>query len=431
MNGSEPMTEHGLFWLRDNEQKKLWGTLYISETNEVELETFGSLIDPMEGGSMTILGQIRSGQEWVTLIDCFPTNTQNPWASQIGKIDWSHQTCLINIVVQGMCFEEREEIAFERATLSITSLSAWAKPKIVKLDHPTKKDKPRRIHISIEDRADEKVGASFRGEEVEIALRFLPKQEIRRRDAVTRILVEDHCNLTIARTDGHKMPLSTIFSVGKGMQDILSICCNETPIVNSCLVQHGNSKSRPAKVFVRMRGSDAERKNGRAFPALDLEDIGGMRGVARWFELSERYGEAIAYLTSTWYNDKSYPEDKLSRMYVAIESLVARKKNRKTAKMTEVELAKFIEEGIPNFLGVTNMPPKKWAARTKSIRNQKISHLDPSSTAKFGGRTIDIMANVLYVAGASFLLREMGMDNDLIEKYVVACQQTLLLNENQ
>ena len=63
MGDNEPITEHGLFWLRDNEQRKLWGTLYINEVNEAKLETFGSLIDPGEETLHTIVGQIRSGQE--------------------------------------------------------------------------------------------------------------------------------------------------------------------------------------------------------------------------------------------------------------------------------------------------------------------------------------------------------------------------------
>ena len=46
MDNNEPITEHGLFWLRDNEHRRLWGTLYVNELNESTLETFGSLIDP-------------------------------------------------------------------------------------------------------------------------------------------------------------------------------------------------------------------------------------------------------------------------------------------------------------------------------------------------------------------------------------------------
>ena len=58
-------------------RERLWGTLYINEVNESTLETFGSLIDPQGEGSHTIVGRIKAGQEFVTLIDCFPTNTRS------------------------------------------------------------------------------------------------------------------------------------------------------------------------------------------------------------------------------------------------------------------------------------------------------------------------------------------------------------------
>ena len=74
-----------------------------------------------------------------------------------------------------------------------------------------------------------------------------------------------------------------------------------------------------------------------------------MEGVAHWIQLKERYGESVAHLTSNWYNEKAYSEDKLSRMYAAVEGLLSRKKSRNRAKMKEAELAKFVEEAIPGL----------------------------------------------------------------------------------
>ena len=129
MDNNEPITEHGLFWLLDNEQRKLWGTLYINDVNGSTLETFGSLIDPIQGDSHTIIGQIRSGQKWVTLIDCFPTNTRNWGWSGEGQLDWSRQTCVVNGVVEGVGFEKGEEIAFEQATLRHILANEVGKPQ--------------------------------------------------------------------------------------------------------------------------------------------------------------------------------------------------------------------------------------------------------------------------------------------------------------
>lgn len=71
------------------------------------------------------------------------------------------------------------------------------------------------------------------------------------------------------------------------------------------------------------------------------------------------------------------------------------------------------------------------AKRVKEIRDQKIIHLDPASTVVTGRREMIIITNLLYVAGASFLLREIGMENQHIEKYVGMCYQSMLLSEKQ
>ena len=42
-----------------------------------------------------------------------------------------------------------------------------------------------------------------------------------------------------------------------------------------------------------------------------------------------------------------------------------------------------------------------------------------------------LITNLLYVAGAAFLLREIGMEDQRIEKYIEGCYQSLLLSKQQ
>ena len=257
------ITEHGLFWLREHEQRSLWGTLYVNEVNESTLETFGSLIDPRGEGSHTIVGQIRGGQESVTLIDCFPTNTRNWGLSGDSEPDWSRQTCLVNRVVEGLGFEEGEEIAFAQATLDISTLTKWANPNLVRREPADAKARPIRRTISIEDRADETTTVSFGGEDIKLFIVFRPKEEWQQRGVITRYLAEDHCYLRLERPDGSKMPLESILSVSGALLDLLSICCNETPTVTNFSVRLEKGEPRPAKVYVPMKGHDRERKKSR------------------------------------------------------------------------------------------------------------------------------------------------------------------------
>ena len=99
--------------------------------------------------------------------------------------------------------------------------------------------------------------------------------------------------------------------------------------------------------------------------------------------------------------------------------------------MNSVELAEFVEQMVPGFSGLTNCPTNDWAERVKEIRDQRVSHSDPVSTVATDGRTINLMTNLLYVAGASFLLREIGIEEQQIEKYIHVCYQSLLLSDQQ
>ena len=118
-------------------------------------------------------------------------------------------------------------------------------------------------------------------------------------------------------------------------------------------------------------------------------------------------------------------------MYTAVEGLLTRKLNRTKAKMTASELAKFMEDSIPGFSTLTNRPSKKWAEEVKDIRDKEISHSDPTSTVAKDGRPMHVMTNVLYIAGASFLLREMGVRENQVKEYIERCSQSLLLSEQQ
>ena len=426
MDNNEPITEHGLFWLGDDERRKLWGTLHINEAKESKLETFGSLIDRSEEGPHTIVGRVRTGQVPVTLIDCLHTNTQMSLGD--GQTDWSRQTCVVNAVLEGIGFGKGEEIAFGRAFVGIATLPKWANPNIVKLDYVQGERGPSQVTISIEDRADESTRVCFGGEEVEVSLRFLPKQDSMRRGVITRVIVEDDCWLVIERSDGTKMPLETIASVAKAIQDLLSICCNETPTITSFIVHHEKGDRHPVKVHVRMWGSDVKKKEGRAFPALSLDALGGIGGIGQWIREWERYGTTVALLTSNWYNEKAYHEDSFSRMYTAVEGLWARKKNRSKANIEAVQLERFVEEAIPGFESIADRPLGEWVNEVRGIRNQRISHSDPFPTVSADGRTLIVMTNLLYIVGSSFLLREIGVGDNRIDEYIRECNRSLLLS---
>ena len=64
----------------------------------------------------------------------------------------------------------------------------------------------------------------------------------------------------------------------------------------------------------------------------------------------------------------------------------------------------------------------------KGIRDQTISHSDPIPTVVADGRTLIVMTNLLYIVGASFLLREIGVGDNRNDEYIRECNRSLLLS---
>ena len=430
MMDKDLLSENGLFWLAENDENELWGTLRVNEFNEARLETFGSLISDRAEGRHRIIGRIRGGFEYVTLIDCFPINTQFSGMQWDGE-DWSHQTCLVNKVVEGMGFEASEEINCEQTIVGISTLPKWVAPQIVEITYPEEWTRWSGVTVSKNERADETTRVRFEGIETEIKIRFNPKESWGTHGSLRSYSIEDHCTLILERADGSNMSFDEALSVTGSMQDLLSICCIETSKITSVSLMHEKDDFRILKAYVPMRGHKTESKERNSAPALSFNDIGRMNGVAKWLETSEEYGLPVRLLTSNWYNDGAYNEDKLSRMFTAVEGLLSRKKSRPRAKMKAEELANFVEDAVPGFQSVTDREAEEWAEKVKEIRDQRVSHSDPSSSLMPDGRTMHIMTNVLYTAGTAFLLKEMGMEQNQIAKYIQQCRLNMLLSELQ
>ena len=295
MNERTEITEHGLFWRQDNDQRKLWGTLRISETNEARLETFGSLIHFEERSAINIIGQIKGGFGWVTLINCFPVNTKNPVPIREGETDWSHQTLHVNQAVDGIAFEKGEEVAFEEAILDISTLSRWGDPRLVEA-HLAKGDiSPFRTDLSVREREDETAVLNFRGERIRVSIRFTPKGGSSREGVISRYSVEDHCTLVIETPDGTKLPLENFLSVTGSILNLLSICCNETPAVKEFLVRYEKQAVPPGRAFVRMRGHSVEQEKRRGSPSPELHPHRRSRGTGQ----VDQGGRDISALSGT------------------------------------------------------------------------------------------------------------------------------------
>ena len=431
MEANETISEHGLFWVQNHDEKKLWGTLRINEINEATLETFGSLIDSAQEHTRTIVGLVKGGQTPVTLLKCLPTRTQHALGSLEDEPDWSHQTYRIHIVLEGIGLEGDEEPTFSEAVVNISTLPKWVNPNLVNVKFTRSPSGRPERELSIHEREDETLVKTFEGTDIKIAIRFIPTEGTDRRSRITKYSLEDDCFLVLQRADGGKLLLETITAVISRIQDLLTICCNEEAFLTSLYLEYEQDDWQHIKVFLRMKGYKSQQHRDEPFPALDFENIGQMEGIARWLEITEKYHPAAAVLTSHWYFDTAYIPDKLSRVYTALEGLNARKRNKTHAIISGKELGQFVDQAIPDFQKITNSSAEDWADKVKAVRDKAIAHLDPTDAPPADGPAFFRMANILYVAGACFLLREIGIEEPEIRTYIDRCRQSGLLRYNE
>ena len=96
--------------------KKIMGNPLRQRSKRGEVGHFRFVDRPGRKRSCTpLLGQIKSGQELVTLIDCFPTSTQNWWFARDGQTDWSQSN------IPGKPSSERDRVRARRRSSLRTS----------------------------------------------------------------------------------------------------------------------------------------------------------------------------------------------------------------------------------------------------------------------------------------------------------------------
>ncbi|PHZ84660.1 HEPN domain-containing protein [Paremcibacter congregatus] len=111
----------GLFWLPENENKKIPGTLIISDGGKIELEVIGlwdesakSFNDDYE--ITRIIGDIEQGG-LVTLNDCFFAN-KSYGTGCISRI-------IVNGALVGAAWEKDEKVTFNTLSFSVDCLDEW------------------------------------------------------------------------------------------------------------------------------------------------------------------------------------------------------------------------------------------------------------------------------------------------------------------
>ena len=140
MRIKEELKESGYFWLPSAPDKRIPGTLSVSDGGVIKLELFGVFgtsgrdLDPIE----RIVGHVEK-MGFVTLDDCYCRS----WSSNVdtsGTFDDISKS-LIDVmrVFKGVAYREGEIPCFDTLTFSIEGIDRWVGISGIEVDHQRKK----------------------------------------------------------------------------------------------------------------------------------------------------------------------------------------------------------------------------------------------------------------------------------------------------
>lgn len=123
MRIKEKYKKSGYFWLPDNLDRKIPGTLTISDGGEIELEVVGLFEESVkalnsENDLMRVVGHIEN-DEFVTLDNCF-YKKKNFAFGGIAK-----SLIHVNMVFSGVAYDKEEVATFNTVSFSVEGLNEW------------------------------------------------------------------------------------------------------------------------------------------------------------------------------------------------------------------------------------------------------------------------------------------------------------------
>ena len=154
MRIKDEFKKSGYFWLPAQPEKKLPGTLVVTEGGKIQLELVGLFGESVEGinnflsgddNPKRIVGHIE-GINLVTLEDCFYTKKGFPLPGSITK-----STIHAHMAIIGVAYEDEESIFMNTFRFSIEGIDEWVGLTGIKVEHQLEKRTASIAYVPPED----------------------------------------------------------------------------------------------------------------------------------------------------------------------------------------------------------------------------------------------------------------------------------------
>ena len=396
----ERLDTDGVFWLPTNPDDKVAGRLTFDPADGSELDLIGSfheLKDFIETTDSSLRINGIAGTKLLTLEDCWRTNAK----MQIPGI--AREKYYVGSVFSGANFDVDEPLEFRKVQMRLRHLDHWVGRTGTKLGYAADEDGKgfREINVNHTPPQNSSVNTAIG----EVALSFSSRL---RGDPITEVTVEQRCHLEFQPSTIRS--LRYLLGVCSSLRDLITVCVGDSSAMES--ISLGRTPTdRLISLYTQLPGSDAVGKNipHRTAMVLNFDDIGGLEGVGRWIEISDKYRIVTQTLLSHLYTPWMYADIRFFNSVTAAEALerIRRRKQNLKFNVALFSLARSAGSNFANLVGDVD----KWVKEVIRTRDNNIVHrgLHEDETPR-----LTLLADSLYFLVVFELFRECKISDDVL-----------------
>ncbi|MDQ1699615.1 MAG: hypothetical protein QOG34_1478 [Frankiaceae bacterium] len=316
-------TGTGVFWLADNPETQVAGTITFSAEAGATIDLIGAFgqienFADEDGDDTRILGV--AGRKLLTLSRCLRTNRTIEMPG-IPRETWN-----AGLVLAGAQWGAAEQFEFDRLTVEFDQLPNWVSRSGVEIEM---EEQPERRGMT-------RISATLRPLDKET----VPIDEVRQLslnyawflggDHITDTRIGQSHALEISYAT--PQPLDSLLADLRSLQDLVTLGADAPAAPVAISVSHPDIKREGHErlpeiqqrlsidLYMRTGRKSAEEPQNRHKLLLGFDALGGLTTAASWLTVADRYRSALGSLFSIRYSDRMYIENQFLNVVTAAET---------------------------------------------------------------------------------------------------------------
>ena len=397
-------TQKGLFWLLDEPEHMVDGTLSVRDRGRLELTTQG-LLGLVDDGDIlrTIRGATANG--YVTLIEARTSGIKHQFNRYLTE---SEETWFCQYAFQGESGGgDRLDEEIVSVEVEIQSLPDWAyEGRNLRLDWGN-----HTLSWSVEQ-----PGPSGKWSLGEVTIRHAVYPSCSGRAEHYRT-VEVATKTSFAVNFDQPKSLAEVRDTVSSLQALVSVAGGEAAAIErvTLTVSTGEPNERLLLHYEPVLWPlDPAPKDSELF---SMSELGGIEGVGRWLDSLRGLTILKNGLLADRYRRPAFINDKTLHLLIACEAYQRHAGNRVGDEMRLPEVLPALDPVVPGFLDWIG-DWKVWQTSIAKIRSNQVAHLQGYGRAMEDSALIATVNGQLYASLVIRILVQCGLSEELIERVV-------------